>query len=309
VKRTLHYSADKALGLMLGMVFGNSLGALFNDKNPGDVSPVDEEFLQQHPLKYYSADIQTAVSVLEELGENGQIDQSSLQHRFSERYSPWRGYGGGMLDVINLWKDGGSIAEAAASLYNGTGNFGDGAAVRSGPISLFFALDEIGALFEQVSRASLITHTHSYGVAGAQLQAAAVLLALNDVPPDQWISPIFKLPIDSAFKIKLGDLVQCIEKKVSAAESVTIIGNAAEAIEAVPAALFAALRYPDSLFDAVAFAVSMCGDADTIGAMTGAIVGARLGIKSVPLHLIKDVEKGQEDVEFIRNLIKRCGSD
>jgi len=305
MKRTICYQESKASGLMLGMVFGNALGAFFNDKNPNDIPPLDTDFFQQNPLRYYTADIQTALSVLEEMGENSQIDQMSLQQRFIKRFSPWRGYAGGLLEVINKWKDGIPIAVAAGQIYNGTGNFGDGAAVRSGPISLFFRENEFTELFEQVTRNALMTHTHPYGIAGAQLLASAVLLALNGFTAEAWLEPIFKLPLESAFKIKLGQVVCCLEDSMSHSECARLIGNGAEAIEAVPAALFAAIKHSDSVVDAVGCAISMGGDTDTIAAMTGAIVGAYHGIDGIPVHYLQNVEKNNEGIEFIEKLITK----
>lgn len=291
---------------MLGMLLGDAIGSRFNNKNPDDIPLLDVSFLDTHPPKFYTDDTQMALSVLEEMVENGQIDQASLQQRILKRFTPWREYGGGMLEVIERWRSGAPIAETASSLYNGTGNFGDGAAVRIAPISCFFGRNETAELFEQVHRCVLLTHTHPYGIAGAILQAAAVLLGLNDVPVDQWMQELFKLPMESAFKIKLGRVAQCLENQVNAHESAKDIGNGSEAIEAVPAALYAAMRNPDSLLDTVFFAVSMGGDCDTIAAMAGALAGARHGADAIPVQVLSSFENEKEGIDFIRGLIRKA---
>ncbi len=289
---------------MFGMLLGDALGAQFNEKEPDEIPPLDVEYVRAHPPKNYTDDTQMAISVFEEMAEHGAIDQTSLRDRFLQRFSHWRGYGGGMLEVLERWRGGETIMTAAASLYNGSGNFGDGAAVRVAPISVFFQRNETAELYEQVHRCSLLTHTHPYGIAGALLQATAVLLALNDVSESEWIPQIFKLPIESAFKIKLGRVVQCLDRKASAHESVKEIGNGSEAIEAVPAALYSVLRHPDSFLDALLFSISMGGDSDTIGAMTGALSGARLGIGRMPQELFNHIENEEEGLDFIRGLVK-----
>ncbi|MBN1577817.1 MAG: ADP-ribosylglycohydrolase family protein [Chitinispirillaceae bacterium] len=303
MKRTAFYSEDKISGLMFGMLAGDALGFRFNDKGPDEIPPLDMEYIRAHPPKNYTDDSQMAISVLEEMTENGLIDQSSLRDRFLRRFSPWRSYGGGMLEVIERWRDGEAIESTAASLYNGSGNFGDGAAVRVAPIPLFFQLDETAALQKEVDRCVLLTHTHPYGRAGALLHATAILLALNDVPENDWITRIFKLPIESAFKIKLGRVAQCLDRKASANESAKEIGNGPQAIEAVPAALFSVLRHPDSFLDAFLFSISMGGDTDTIGAMTGALAGARMGAARIPDELLEQIENEKEGLDFIRDLI------
>ena len=306
MKRTAFYSEDKIAGLMFGILLGDALGSRFIDKEPDEIPPLDMEYVRAHPAKNYTDDTQMAISVLEEMVENGVIDQSSLRERFLHRFSPWRGYGGGMLEVIERWRGGESIGITASSLYNGSGNFGNGAAVRIAPIALFFKLDETAALNEQVHRCALLTHTHPYGVAGALLHAAAVLMALNDVPENEWIARIFKLPIESAYKIKLGRMTQCLERKASAHESVKEIGNSPQAIEAVPAALYSVLRHPDSFIDALLFSISMGGDTDTIGAMAGALAGAKLGAERIPGELFERVENGEEGLDFIRQLVTQA---
>jgi len=50
----------------------------------------------------------------------------------------------------------------------------------------------------------------------------------------------------------------------------------------VPTAIYSFLAHPDSFAGAVLYAISLGGDTDTLGAMTGAISGAYLGIESVP---------------------------
>lgn len=306
MKRSVCYSEDKISGLMFGLLLGDAIGAEFNDKAPDEIPPLDLDYVLAHPPRYYTGDTEMAISVFEEMMIHGMIDQVSLRERFLRRFSPWRGYGGGMLEVIERWRNGKEIDSVASSLYNGTGSFGTGAAMRVAPISAFFMRDESTELFEQVSRCALLTHTHPYGIAGAYLQASAVHLALNDIPPEEWLHLIFKLPIESAFKIKLGKVVQCLENQASAHQSVKDIGNGSEAIEAVPAALYAVLRHPDSFIDALLFAVSMGGDADTIGAMTGALSGARLGVAQIPAVLLEAFRNRFEGTDSIKNLLNEA---
>ena len=301
--RTALYSEDKLAGLMYGMVIGDSLGARFNEKEPDEIPLLDNDYLLAHPPKNYTDDTQMAISVLEEMIEHGEIDQGSLRKRMLNRFTPWRGYGGGMLEVIERWRGGESIASTASSLYNGSGNFGDGGAVRIAPICCFFNRNQFTELYEQIHRCVLLTHTHSYGISGAVLQAAAVHLALNDVPVDEWMPLLFKLPLESAFKIKLGRVQQCLENRATVHEAAKDIGNGSEAIEAVPAAVFSTLRNIDSVIDTILFAVSMGGDCDTIGAMAGALAGARLGAHTIAPAYLSAVENEHEGLDFIKGLI------
>ena len=55
------------------------------------------------------------------------------------------------------------------------------------------------------------------------------------------------------------------------------------------ACLAAALRHPDSWTDAVGYALRLGGDVDTTGAITGGLLGARLGVAAIPPHLAAGV--------------------
>ena len=58
-------------------------------------------------------------------------------------------------------------------------------------------------------------------------------------------------------------------------------------ISSVLWSIYSFLRNRDSYWDAIATAISVGGDVDTTGAVTGAISGAWLGIEALPQHLIR----------------------
>jgi poly(ADP-ribose) glycohydrolase ARH3 len=308
MKKTICYPLEKVEGVLLGTFLGDAIGAPFNGWLPEDIPPLDANYIGAHPPRTYTDDMQMSISVFEEMLENGSINQQSLVQRFLKRFSPWRGYGGGMLEVIEQWKDGRDIETAAKAMYGGVGSFGDGAAMRAGPISPFFSLDEAEPLAEQVRISSFLTHTHPLGVAGAVMQAHAVLLALNDIPTSEWLTRLFSFPTESVFKIKLETVKNAVERQSSPHEAARDIGNGSDALEAVPAALFAVIRHPDSFADAVLGGISMGGDTDTIGAMAGAVAGARFGIKGIPREWLANLENGVEGKDFVVSLAAKAAA-
>jgi poly(ADP-ribose) glycohydrolase ARH3 len=300
--RPVRYPREKIEGLLLGTFIGDAIGAPFDGSESDEVPLLDFHYIEANPPKSYTDDTQMSISVFEEMCENGRIDQRSLLQRFIKRFSPWRGYSGGMLDVIEQWKGGQDIETAAKALYNGSGSFGDGAAMRVAPLSAFYPLDEVDDLMEQVRLCSVLTHTHPYGISGACLQAYCVELALNDVPFEEWLPRLFSFPMESVYKIKLETIKKCLEKESSPNDGAREIGHDAVALDAVPAALFAVLRNTTSFADAVLFAVSMGGDTDTIGAMAGAIAGAKWGMAGIPPAWLEKLENGDEGRDFMRNM-------
>ena len=55
---------------------------------------------------------------------------------------------------------------------------------------------------------------------------------------------------------------------------------------------------PDDFGLAVSRAIGQGDDVDTLAAMTGALVGARLGIDAIPSHLLDALEDSYQGKEF-----------
>ena len=60
-------------------------------------------------------------------------------------------------------------------------------------------------------------------------------------------------------------------------------------IPTVLASLWCVLRHGDSWSRAVASAIKLGGDVDTLGAIVGALMGAKLGLAAIPGHLVDNV--------------------
>jgi ADP-ribosylglycohydrolase len=60
--------------------------------------------------------------------------------------------------------------------------------------------------------------------------------------------------------------------------------------EAVAASLWCFLQHPDDYEAAVLLAVNSPGDSDSLGAITGALVGANVGLSGIPEHWVAQVE-------------------
>jgi ADP-ribosylglycohydrolase len=78
----------------------------------------------------------------------------------------------------------------------------------------------------------------------------------------------------------------------------------------VPTAILAASLHT-SFEDPVASAIRCGGDTDTLGAMTGALAGARDGASSIPKHwldALEDGPRGRTHVEALaRALVREAG--
>src|SRR5207302_6664125 len=71
-------------------------------------------------------------------------------------------------------------------------------------------------------------------------------------------------------------------------------------IPTVLASLWAVLRHPSCWSEAVAEAIGLGGDVDTLGAIVGALAGARLGLSAIPAHLADGVVGGDRLMPLAR---------
>ena len=81
--------------------------------------------------------------------------------------------------------------------FNGSGSYGNGAAMRVGPIGLFSSL-ESDNIVQNVTKSAKITHAHPDAINGAVLQAASVMWALESIHPKD----ISKKLIELSMKIE-----------------------------------------------------------------------------------------------------------
>lgn len=287
----------KFRGALLGVAVGDALGAPFEG---GDEFPSDRlaGLLDTHKPLRYTDDTHMTLGVAESLVERRQFDGAHMAAVFARNFAeePWRGYGAGPPEIFRLLGEGVPWDQASAKLFGGQGSAGNGAAMRVAPVALFAwpRLPVAAWLARQTAR---ITHAHPLGVEGAVLQACAVTLLLQHptgVPLDiPRFLGMLRAPLHGSRYLDKLDLVA---ELIYAGErdGGRKLGNSVLAEEAVPAALYAFLRQPDSFTDAVTYAICQGGDTDTIASMAGALAGAYLGEDAIPVQWRENVEGRDE---------------
>lgn len=73
--------------------------------------------------------------------------------------------------------------------------------------------------------------------------------------------------------------------------------------EALAIAVYCALSYPDDFAKALILSVNHDGDSDSTGAITGNIMGAYLGISSIPKEWIENIELKAEIIQLSDDLL------
>lgn len=174
-----------------------------------------------------------------------------------------------------------------------TFHMSDGSAMRIAPVGVVCAGDpERAAAMAEIDAS--ISH-YADGVWGAQAVAAAVSVAMVDgtmeeiidaamkvIPKDSWLYASMNTAFDIVKKAE-GSIIDAWMPLHDALRASTWATTA----EAIPAA-FACLRMShDEFKKGVILAGNFGRDADTIGAVAGAILGAKYGINAIPPHWVE----------------------
>ncbi|MCQ5375365.1 MAG: ADP-ribosylglycohydrolase family protein [Methanomassiliicoccales archaeon] len=285
---------SKFIGCLIGSAIGDALGRRFEGHWLSDA--LDQEFMGR-----WTDDTHMMIGVAESLIEMKGFDGEHMARVFIRNYEmePWRGYASGPPRVFRMIKSGVRWAEASKRLFGGAGSYGNGAAMRVAPVGLLYHHD-IAKLREVAEAQGKITHAHELGLEGAALQAYAVALALQidrsfDFDPHSFLANLRNFVHHEIYRFKLvkvEELLSCEDRKRVVRE----LGHGIEAFNSVPTAIYSFLRHSRSFQDAVLYAVNLGGDADTIGAMTGAISGAYHGIEAIPERWRNGLER-KDDIE------------
>lgn len=180
---------------------------------------------------------------------------------------------------------------------------GCGGVMRAAPAGLYYYKNPEMA-YELGCDLAAITHSHPLGY---QSSGALAMIVANVLQGDA-ISVAVKKTIDFLHqKEECSEMEQWLQKAVDAVVSgpeypkvydVLKAGWVGE--EALAIAVWAAMKYPNDLKEAIVKAVNHSGDSDSTGAICGYIIGASLGEEAIPAswleHLeLKDIIVSQAD--------------
>jgi poly(ADP-ribose) glycohydrolase ARH3 len=291
---------DRFRGCLLGHALGDGMGAPFEGlsgetlyRSYGAMSKI---FSQPPVEEYrYTDDTEMSTSVAECLAAHGRIDPDDLAKRFCDNFNPLRGYGPGMRKIADAMKDGRDWKELVKTIFPG-GSLGNGAAMRVAPVGLLFHRD-LDRVAQEAAASAMVTHLHPIGIDGAVMLATAVALLLRlDGPFDRpaFLSELSHRATTEEFEWQLRTA-----SKLTPNDSV-YFGSSLEAHRSVTSAILCFAFSPDSYEHAIASAIGMGNDTDTLAAMTGALSGAHLGIAGIPtaaLSRLEDAPRGRSHID------------
>ncbi len=305
---------DRAAGALWGLAIGDALGMPTQLMSRADILErygVIDGFRAptgDHPLAAglvagtVTDDTEHALLLAGTLGADGRLDQAT----WAKALLAWEvaARARGSLDLL-----GPSTAAAITALQAGTppqesGRNGttNGAAMRICPVGIAVDSSDLARLVDRVVGASLATHHTSVALAGAAAVAAVVSRCLDGVDladavlyavraadaasgRGRWVAGAsvarrIEWVTDSARAMPHGTLQDFV---------VDLVGTSLATQESVPAAFALVAAYGDDPWGALCAAAQLGGDTDTIGAMTGAMLGAACGRSALPEGAIRQV--------------------
>ena len=252
---------------MYGAVIGDIVGSRFERHDHKS-----KEFQFFHPHCRYTDDSVLTIATFDALsicqGDYARLSEVAVDRfLFYGRRYRHAGYG----KAFYLW-----LMDEEQKPYNSWGN---GSAMRVSPVG--WAFNTLEETLEAAKQSAEITHNHLEGIKGAQATAACIYLARTGKSKEY-----IKEYVETTFGYNLSRT--CDEIRPTYQFDGSCQGT-------VPESIIAFLESTD-YEHAIRLTVSLGGDSDTMGAITGAIAEAYYG--GVPEHIKQEVLKRLPD-EFI----------
>ncbi len=196
---------------------------------------------------------------------------------------------------------------------------GCGGVMRVAPIGLYFIGRDVDQKDVDIlgAEAAALTHGHELGYIPAAALTHIISLAANE-DVDLSLEDIVTDSIAAAenmfsdaehigeFTDIMNRAVELSHRNISDVEAISLLGKGAVAEETLAIAVYCALKYGNDFEKALVASVNHGGDSDSTGAVTGNILGAKLGLKGIPDKFIEKLEMGGIIKEIATDLFFDC---
>ena len=274
--------------LLIGAVIGDIVGSIY-EFNPHKSKDIN---LQDSSMEYTDDTIMT-IAVADWILNDKKHTKKGLvarMQKWGRRYpNPMGAYGG----MFSQW-----LSSDNPKPYNSWGN---GAAMRVAAVG--FAFQTLDETLKVAKKSAEVTHNHPEGIKGAQATAAAIFMARTGGTKEEirrYISETFGYDMNRT----------CDDIRPTYCFDGSCQGT-------VPESIIAFLDSKD-YEDALRLCISLGGDADTMGAITGAIAGAyhqipydlyEFGVKKLPGGKTPEPFEGKESEEDIIDIINKFDNE
>jgi ADP-ribosyl-[dinitrogen reductase] hydrolase len=291
-------------GSLLGLAIGDALGMPVEGMRASDIRDRVgrvSDFMDA-PWRFLKAgqwtdDTKMMLCHARSIARCGRFDVEDTAREFVAwlEEGDWRGIGKATYVSIRNLIAGVSPRESGMKGEMAAGN---GAAMRIAPIGLLDCRDQ-ARLHEDSRAAAAITHDNHEAIAGGEAVAYAVARAARgNIEPGSLLDDTVDFIGPCAVAERLQLAARFLEKGMEAEEAVARLGTSGYVVETVASAFFCFLRTPSDFEETVSRAVGGGVDADTTGAVAGAISGAYNGLESIPVRWREGVEAAAEILDL-----------
>ncbi len=298
-------SLDQFQGCLLGLSLGDALGARYE-------GGILERLLwrvigktSQGEMRW-TDDTQMTIDLIESYLARREFDATDLAARFARNYRWDRGYGPGTAKVLKRIARGVDWQQANRSVYPG-GSFGNGAAMRA-PILGLIKANRMELIADVARQTAIVTHAHPIAIEGAVLVATTTALAAQGRGPIETLKMAADCCSNDVFTSRLAIAQSWLVSGqiVTVSEIAQHLGRGVAADKSCVTAVYLASNYLNKPFlEMLQLITKLGGDADTIGAMAGAIWGAANGATNLPAESLSKLEQCERLADLGRQLYQR----
>jgi ADP-ribosyl-[dinitrogen reductase] hydrolase len=278
---------QKAKGCLFGLAIGDALGATNEFKTKVAIQEPVTELIGGGWLSLQAGEItddtQMMLCILDAYSSGYTLE------RVAENFLSWlnskpKDIGNLTRNALSELKRGVSPRESGRLAFetmrqSGAGN---GAVMRCAPTAVLRASDQEVRVMETIEIAR-VTHFDQRAIEAA-IWLNAMIAAYINAATDQeaWAAAqaeILLARTEQGWSIPEDDVLTWVEKAVSI--EISALDTSGYALATVQVAAWV-LQNSDTFEDGLILAINQGGDADTIGAVTGALLGAKYGFSSIP---------------------------
>lgn len=288
----------QGLGCFWGLVVGDALGGPFEFMSKEEIKNICGKTIEMKGGGWlclkpgeYTDDSQMAIATAQAILEKNGWDPENVARHFVQWYlSGPKDIGRTTAQALSLIKMGTPWEEAGKQIYEcfPYDSAGNGSLMRVAPVAIWGYKLKPEEIVKISHECSTITHADPRCLDACAALNLAIAFLLNEENKKSIVSKITPF-------IKNQEVIETLEKTRAKESELKTTGFVLNTLEIA----FHALLHTSTFEEAVTWAISLGGDADTQGAVTGALCGSYYGIAEIPGKWIKKVKEFDPNLEKI----------
>ncbi|KAJ5070569.1 adp-ribose glycohydrolase arh3 [Anaeramoeba ignava] len=300
---------DRCLGMLLGCCCGDILGANCEFSKPKKLQKKYKRvhsFLDSNERRFgqYTDDTEMTLAVCDSLIKNQGLNAEHLAKTYGRYFDsrPQRGYGPSVSKILRKISQGEIDYRESGTMIFPEGSYANGGLMRISPIGFSFRNASQEVMHEAVRLALLPTHVHPEAIEGTFLQAFSIAkftkMNPKDFDADQWINELINMSKVELIKKRLEVVLECLHKEMTPLQVVELVTEPNEfgktfqirTADALASVCYIMGKFGKNPEQALEEIVILGGDADTVAAILGALIGSLYGSSWIPNRWFKNIE-------------------